>query len=97
VTPHLDEWILRHLDPENVDATIPAMAAAQAPDDAAAARDEAARKRILDCGSRLAKYRAALDAGADPPVVAGWIRQVEPKRLAAQRELDGYDRDRAHD
>jgi len=54
VTPHLDEWILWHFDPENVDATIAAMAAAQAPDDAATARDEAARKRILDCDSRQA-------------------------------------------
>ena len=86
VTPHLDEWILRPFDPENVDATIAAMAAGQAPDDAAA---EVARKRILNCHSRPAKYRAALHSGVDPAVVAGWIREVEAERLAAQRELDG--------
>jgi len=88
VTPHLDEWILRHFDPENVDATIAAMAAAQAPDDAAAARTEAARTRILDCDARLAKYRAALEGG-DSPTIAGWVREVEAERLAAQRELAG--------
>jgi len=88
VTPKLDEWLLAHFDPENIDATIAAMAAAQAPDDAAAARTEAARKRILDCDARLAKYRTALEGG-DSPTIAGWVREVEAERLAAQRELDG--------
>ena len=37
LTPHLDEWFLRHFDSENIDATIAAMAAAQTPDDAASA------------------------------------------------------------
>ena len=36
------------------------MVAAQTPDDAATARAEAARRKIADCDSRLAKYRAAL-------------------------------------
>ncbi|MGO8873381.1 MAG: recombinase family protein [Acidimicrobiales bacterium] len=89
VTPARDGWLLKHFDPENIDATIAAMVAAQAPDDAAAARAEAARRRILDCDDRLAKYRAALDKGADPEVVAGWMAEVGAERLAAQRELDG--------
>ncbi len=97
VTPQLDEWIEHLFDPENLEVTIAAMAAAQAPDDAAAARDEAARKRILDCGKKLAKYRAALEAGTDPSVVAGWVREVEAERLAAQRETRRDDRDRAPD
>jgi site-specific DNA recombinase len=32
-------------------------------------------------------YRAALDAGGDPIVIAGWIQEVQGERLAAQREL----------
>ena len=44
-------------------------------DETAEARLEAARRRIVDCDSRLAKYRAALDAGADATIVAaGWLR-----------------------
>jgi hypothetical protein len=87
VTPTLDGWLLRHFDPENVDATIAAMVAAQAPDDAAAARTEAARRKIVDCDSRLDKYRAALEAGADPVVVGGWIAEVQAERLQAEREI----------
>jgi len=89
VTPALDGWLLKHFDPENIDATIATMVAAQAPDDAAVARAEAAPRKILDCDDRLAKYRAALDKGADPEVVAGWMAEVGAERLAAQRELDG--------
>jgi hypothetical protein len=44
---------------------------------------EAARRHIADCDDRLAKYRAALDAGADPVVVAGWIAEVRRERQRA--------------
>ena len=57
------------------------------PKDGAIARAEAARRALEDCDTRLAKYRAALEAGADPAVVAGWIKEVEGDRLAAEREL----------
>jgi len=42
---------------------------------------------VKDCDARLKKYRSALEAGADPAVVAGWIKEVEADRLAAEREL----------
>ncbi len=88
-TRALDDWLLRHFDPENIDATVSAMVAAQVPDDAVAARAEAARRKIADCDRRLANYRGALDEGNPPNVVLKWIREVEAERLAAQRELDG--------
>jgi site-specific DNA recombinase len=87
VTAALDTWLLRHFDPENVDATSKAMAAAQVTDDAGAARAEAARRRITDCDDRLRKYRSALEAGADPAIVAGWMKESEAERLAAELEL----------
>lgn len=87
VTAALDAWLLRHFDPENLDATIEAMAAAQAPDDAGAARAEAARRKIADCDDRLRKYRGALEAGATALVVAGWMTEVDAERLAAEQEL----------
>jgi site-specific DNA recombinase len=89
VTTALDGWLESVFDPEHLDATIAAMAAAQAPDDAAAARLEAARRKVIDCDSRLAKYRAILDGGNPPDVVLSWIREVEAERLAAERELAG--------
>jgi hypothetical protein len=35
----------------------------------------------------LDTYRRALDAGADPTVVSGWINQTEAERLRLQRRL----------
>ena len=37
---------------------------------------------IADCDTRLARYQAALDAGADPQAVAEWTRQVKAERAA---------------
>ena len=87
VTQHLDAWLLSVFDPKNLDAAVAALSAAQAPDDGAVARAEAARRAVKDCDARLAKYRGALEAGADPAVVAGWIKEVEGDRLHAEREL----------
>jgi hypothetical protein len=87
VLPGLDEWLLSVFDPANLDAAVTALSAAQSPDDGAIARAEAARRAVADCDTRLAKYRSALEAGADPAVVTGWIKEVEADRLAAEREL----------
>ncbi len=38
ITEALDEWLLRHFNPENLDTALEAMAAAQGTDDAGAAR-----------------------------------------------------------
>jgi site-specific DNA recombinase len=47
----------------------------------------AVRQKIADCDHKLAKYRAALDAGADPAVVAAWITEVTANRATAQAQL----------
>jgi len=38
---------------------------------------------LADCDVRLARYQAALDAGADPATVASWTCQVKAERAAA--------------
>jgi site-specific DNA recombinase len=38
---------------------------------------------IADRDTRLARYQAALDAGADPQAVAEWPRQVKSERAGA--------------
>jgi site-specific DNA recombinase len=89
ITEALDAWIATVFDAENVEATCEAMAMAQEPDEATVARREAAERRLADCDARLAKYRAALEAGADAVVVAGWMREVQGERLEAERVLQG--------
>jgi len=43
---------------------------------------EDTRALIASCDARLARYQAALDAGADPQAVAEWTRQVKAERAA---------------
>ncbi|HZU73751.1 MAG TPA: recombinase family protein [Acidimicrobiales bacterium] len=88
IVPRLDAWILDLFDPANLDATCAALASADGSDDARMAVVEAARRRIADCDDRLAKYRAALDAGADPAIVARWIADVRRQREEAAAQLD---------
>ena len=79
----LDKWLLRLFDPANLDSTCEALAEGHQFEDSQVAAAEAAHRQIADCDDRLAKYRAALDAGADPAVVAGWIAEVRRDRQRA--------------
>lgn len=54
-------------------ATCEALSVADGVDKAAESRLETARRKIVDCDSRLAKYRSDLEAGADVATVAGWM------------------------
>ena len=87
IVPRLDDWIAELFNEANLDVTCEALAMAGDPDDAAEARAEAARRKIADCDQRLARYRQALDAGADAAVVASWMAEVQGERLRAESEL----------
>lgn len=39
-----------------------------------------ARSQLAECDTKLARHRAALEAGADPTIVTGWIAEVEAER-----------------
>lgn len=61
-----------------------ASAAASAADTQTPAQAQAqARQTVKDCEHRLARYQAALDAGADPAVVTQWINDAH--RTSKQR------------
>jgi site-specific DNA recombinase len=88
IVPALDSWLARIFDPEHLDATCAGLAdASAAPGDVDEARLEAARRKLADCDDGLARYRAALEGGAEPTVVATWIAEVQGERLAAERTL----------
>lgn len=46
-----------------------------------------AEETVKDCRRRLDRYRAALEAGADPALVAGWIAEIQAARSAAEATL----------
>ncbi|UWS75370.1 recombinase family protein [Streptomyces noursei] len=83
----LDNWIATVFAPGRLKATLHAMQQSQRAHIAAEPDLGAARRAIAECDRRLAQYRAALDAGANPTTVAGWISQAEADKAAAQHQL----------
>jgi hypothetical protein len=48
---------------------------------------EVARRSLAECDQRLARYRAALEAGTDPALIARWTAEVNAQRAMAQQRL----------
>jgi site-specific DNA recombinase len=89
IVPPLDHWIARVFEPEHLEETCEQLAAAQAPSVEDEARLGAVREALVECDARLGRYRAALEAGADPSVVAVWIKDVQDERRRVERQLRG--------
>jgi site-specific DNA recombinase len=89
IVPTLDRWLLRAFSPTALPQTIQAIADAQEDeqDDELLARTAEAKRIIADCDQRLARYRAALEAGTDPALIACWTAEVNTTRAAAQAQL----------
>jgi len=86
VVLRLDRWLARMFEPGRIERTLDALASAERPpshEDAAAA----ARREIAEADRKLARHRAALEAGADPAMVAAWIREVQAARAQAESRL----------
>ena len=84
----LNGWLAQVFDPGQLDTTLDALEAApSSTDDAGQAKAQAAERRVAECDTRLARYRAALEAGTDPAAVSAWIAEVQAERLAAEIEL----------
>jgi site-specific DNA recombinase len=82
----INGWLATVFAPGRVEATIDQMTAAQeASADPAAA--EAATARIAEANLKMARYRAALDAGGDPAEIGAWISETKAARLTAEAEL----------
>ncbi len=90
IVPRLDLWIASAFNPARLRETVETMVASQ---DREADRQrveevQAARRQVADCDRKLVSYRATLDAGGDPALVAGWIAETQKQKAAAQRRLD---------
>jgi site-specific DNA recombinase len=85
--PRIDAWLAWLTDPDHLEATCYAIAAASDQQVAGSADRAAARQLLADCDRRLARYRVALEAGTDPTVVGQWIAEVTTARQAAEASL----------
>ncbi|MFC6566516.1 hypothetical protein [Actinoplanes utahensis] len=81
----LDAWLAQAFGPLHRDhtvATILEQAAIGLP--VSAPMSDLGGPSLAELDAKLARYRATLDAGGDPVVVAGWIAEVETERRAVQ-------------
>ncbi len=90
LVPKLDAWLARLTSRANIEATCRRLAAAHAqPRDGADAGRRAAQQALADCQRKLARHRAALEAGGDPTVINQWIAETTQQQRQAQHTLDG--------
>lgn len=86
LTP-LDHALASAFAPARLHDTITRMTASQPPPSLDDFALRAGHARLADCDTKLAGYRAALDAGADPTLVTGWITEVQSQRRKIQEQL----------
>jgi site-specific DNA recombinase len=84
--PSLDHWLGQIFRPDALPRTARELEEAQ---DAAVidAAVEQARREIADCDAKLRQHRAALEAGADPAIVTGWMAETQARRTAAETRM----------
>ncbi|WP_407659357.1 hypothetical protein [Jiangella rhizosphaerae] len=80
VLPRLDDWLAQAFAPTRLETTIDQLYEAQ--DDQPSTTDDADAV-LADCDAKLARYRQALEAGADPALVATWTADVQARKAAA--------------
>jgi site-specific DNA recombinase len=84
IIEEVDDWIAQVFRPTALAETVGALAQqSHDPNEAAAV---IIKEKIADCDQRLARYRAALDAGADPLEVTQWINEAKAERTRAEGE-----------
>jgi hypothetical protein len=89
IVPTLDRWLLRAFSPAALPDTIQSLVDAQDDqhDEEHLAQATEAQRIITDCDQRLARHRAALEAGTDPALITQWTAEVNATRAAAQVQL----------
>jgi site-specific DNA recombinase len=82
----LDTWLVQEFGPRQRRHTIAKLVAQAAVATPPPTPATPPGPTTAECDAKLARYRAALEAGADPAVVAGWIADTQAaRRLAEQR------------
>jgi hypothetical protein len=84
----LDRWLAGFFAPGRIERTIDALVDAQESEDAESVALATVRRQIDECDRIMSQHRAALEAGADPTIVARWMQETQHKRAAAERLLD---------
>jgi site-specific DNA recombinase len=86
VLPELDAWLAGQFAPDRIEEVIEEMTAAQ---DSAGHQQiiTEAHQAIQECETKMARYRAALDAGGDVQEITRWINATKAERLQAEATI----------
>jgi len=76
----LDAWLASKFEPRHLSTTIDELTAATIGPPETQSLEGEINAQIAECDRKLTQYRAALDAGGDPAIVAGWITETEAQR-----------------
>jgi site-specific DNA recombinase len=82
----VDAWLATTFSPGRIAASLEMLERAQS--DIAPSMDNA-RRALAECDRKLARHRAALEAGADPVLVAEWTRDVQREREIVANQIAG--------
>lgn len=77
LTGPLDTWLAEVFHPDHIEHSLAMLEQVQ-PDTTPTL--VTARNSLGELDQKLSKYRAALEAGTDPAVVATWIKEVQNQR-----------------
>jgi len=88
VVPQLDRWLAGLFAPDRLEATVDVLVGAQEAGTGQSEAIAAVRRQVDECDRVLSQHRAALEAGADPTIVARWMQETQQKRAAAERLLE---------
>ena len=83
VMPALDGWLAGLFEPEALPQTVGALYRAQPATTASDAGAEEAARVVAECDTKLERYRAALEAGTDPVMIASWTAEVQARKAQA--------------
>ncbi|MFE0154170.1 recombinase family protein [Nonomuraea sp. NPDC059007] len=88
LAPKLDEYLGRLFTPWSINRTLDMLGHADEVPAPALLEAESLKREITDCDRKLKGYRAALDAGADPVTVAGWMKDEQARKATLERRLN---------
>ena len=83
----IDTWLAQVFAPARLTDTLHRLADAADDDHTHDLEREAGRRSLAECDQRLARYRAALEAGTDPTLIARWTAEVNAQRAMAEHRL----------
>jgi site-specific DNA recombinase len=87
VLPALDTWLAREFAPHRLAQTITDLTAAQADTGGDQQTIANAHRSIRECDAKMARYQAAIDAGADITEVTQWINTTRADRIQSEAAL----------